>query len=148
MPSVSYRVEFSPEIVARDVGAVIARTIQLAVLLAEQVAKDGAPRDTGTLGRSIVSDVQPMQARIYSPLVYAAVMEAGRRPGARMPPPAALAGWARRHGRDTSPGGLFVLARAIGRRGIAGRFFFRAAVQAVEAQLPSLLQRAIAELGQ
>lgn len=146
MPSVSYRVEFSPEVVSRDIGAVIARTIQYATLLAEQVAKDGAPRDTGTLARSIVSELQPTSARIYSPLVYAAVMEAGRRPGARMPPPGALAGWARRHG--FSQGSLFVLARNIGRRGIQGRFFFRAAAEAIQAQLPALLQRAAAEVGQ
>jgi hypothetical protein len=141
-----YVVEFSPEVAAADVNAVLTRTVQLATLRAEQVARDGAPRDTATLARSITSEVHGLSARVYSPLVYAGVMEAGRRPGAKMPPPAALAGWARRHGYT---GSLWVLARNIGRYGSprnrARMFFFRAAAQTIEAELPSILQRAVAE---
>jgi len=42
-----------------------------------------------------------------------------------MPPASALAGWAARHGQSTEPRALFVLARAIARRGKKGRFFMR-----------------------
>jgi hypothetical protein len=45
---------------------------------------------------------------------YARYVEEGRRPG-RMPPPAALEGWARR--KTGSISAAFLIARAIGRRG-------------------------------
>jgi hypothetical protein len=47
------------------------------------------------------------------------VVERGRAAGKPAPPRAALRGWARRHGIPDSA--LFVLARAIGRRGIPPR---------------------------
>lgn len=118
----------------------IAELIQSAALLAERTARQGAPRDTAALARSITSEVQPFSARVYSTLSYAAVMEEGRRAGARMPPPQALAGWAARHG--FAPGAVWALARAIARRGIRGRFFFRAARDAVVNALPTLTQAA------
>ncbi len=115
-----------------------------ASLIAQRVAREGAPRDTATLQRSIVRQVTPLMARVYTPLAYAAVMEEGRRPGAKMPPPDALRGWARRHGIPESA--LFVLARAIGKRGIKGRFFFRAAKEATEAEFPRLIQKMAAAI--
>lgn len=111
-----------------------------AALLGERVAREGAPRDTSALARSITHEVEPALARVYSTLGYAAVMELGRRPGARMPPLRALLPWMRRHGIPASA--AFVLARAIAARGIRGRFFMRAARQAVERALPGLIARA------
>jgi hypothetical protein len=112
--------------------------------LAELRAKANAPRDTGALQRSIAAQIQPLQARIGSTrdLVYFEVQERGRRPGQRMPPPSALAGWARRHGFGTSAGALFVLARGIARRGFKGRFFMAKAKKAVERKLPARLKHA------
>lgn len=107
-----------------------------AALIAQREARANAPQDTRTLARSIALDVQPFQARVFTPLFYATVMEYGRRPGARMPPPDALAGWARRHGFT---GSLFVLARAIGKRGIKGRFFMQKGAEAVQQALPRLI---------
>lgn len=84
-----------------------------------------------------------MEARIGTNLVYAPVMEFGRRPG-RMPPPQALAGWARRHGfPDTA---LFVLARAIARKGIRGRFYMRRAAQATKNALPGIMRDVAREI--
>ncbi len=108
-------------------------------LLAERVARQGAPKDTSALARSIQTEKKPLFRRIHSPLVYHPVMEAGRRPGGRMPPPGALAGWARRKGYT---GSLFVLARAIARRGIKGRFYMRAAAKSVRNALPEVLRDA------
>ncbi len=108
-------------------------------LLGERAARENAPKDTSALARSILSDVHPTTARVYSTLGYASVMEYGRTPGARMPPPAALEGWARRHGFT---GSLFVLARSIGRRGIKGRFFFQKARDAVIAAMPEEVAKA------
>ncbi len=105
-------------------------------LLVERRARQGAPRDIGDLQRSIMTETKPLFARVHSNLVYHPVMELGRRPGARMPPPAALADWARRKGFT---GSLFVLARSIARRGIKGRFYMRAAAKAGRTALPKIL---------
>lgn len=116
----------------------VVELIQSAALLAERTARSGAPRDTAALARSITSDVRPTAARVYSTLSYAGVMEEGRRPGARMPPPQSLLGWMARHGlAGVSP---WVLARAIARRGVKGRFFMRSARDAVVNALPTLAQ--------
>lgn len=122
----------------------IAELLKNAALLGEREAKGLAPKDTSALARSIVGQVTgPLTATVSSPLQYAAVMEEGRSAGARMPPPDALVGWARRHGFS---GSTFVLARAIGRRGIKGRFFMRAAMQTVAEQLPVLAEAAVAKI--
>lgn len=112
-------------------------------LFAEKEAKSNAPRDTGALARDIRAEVKPLSGRVHMPrnLEYFRVQEEGRKPGAKMPPPSELRGWARRHGFDTSPGALFILARAIARRGIKGRFYMRKAAQSTERALPSRLRK-------
>lgn len=108
--------------------------------LGQKVARDGIKDDTGALARSVLTEVKPLSARIYSALPYAVPVDQGRRAGAQMPPPNALRGWMRRHGMgDVSP---FVLARSIARRGIKGRFFLRAAKARIERETPNLLRRA------
>lgn len=121
---------------ARLLAPPLRKTMDELSLLAQARAREGAPRDRGMLARSFLREVQPLMSRVYSLLVYAPVMERGRRPGAKMPPPSALEGWARRHGFQ---GSLFVLARAIARRGIKGRFFMRAARDAVQRAMPAAL---------
>ena len=63
---------------------------------------------------------------VGNPLLYAEVIERGRRPGAPMPPPDALRTWVeRKMGPEVS---AFVVARSIGRKGIEGRQMLRKAV--------------------
>ena len=112
----------------------MAEMFQTIAAIGERTAKQRAPRDTGALKRSIHSDAQPMSARIFSMKAYAMPVEFGRRKGARMPPPNALRGWARRKGGN--PNLAFVVARAIARRGIKGRFFMKAAHQAIVMKMP------------
>jgi len=130
------------QIILRPIGKLISDL----ALLVQREARSGTPRDTGALGRSIMRDVQPMMARVFTGLQYAPVMEHGRHPGGRMPPPQALAGWARRHGFGTSAGMLFVLARSIARRGIKGRFFMKKATEAGRTALPRLVSQAVANM--
>ena len=123
--------------------------IQQAAIIAEATARRGAPRDTGALARSITSEVKGLSARVFSTRDYATYVELGRSPGARMPPPAALEGWVRRHfgaSPERARGLAFVLARAIARRGIPGRFFMRAAARKVTEQMPNLLAQAAARV--
>lgn len=141
-----YTVNFStvgvPE---RRMRAVVTRLLQLASLFAERESRIGAQevRDTGAMARSITSEVRGMTARVYSPLAYTSVVDQGRRPGAAMPPPAALEGWLQRHGLDV--GLAWVIARAIGRRGIVGRFFYRRAAERLREAMPQLFDQALRE---
>jgi len=97
----------------------------------EARAKQYAPKDTGSLARSITHELAagtiPLQARVYTKMVYASVMEHGRRPGAKMPPSGVLLGWMRRHGIPQEM--EFVLRRSIGRKGITARKFFSRAIK-------------------
>ena len=113
-------------------------------LTAEATARAGAPTDTAALVRSITSQVTPPTGRVFSTLSYAPVVEFGRAPG-RPPPPDALVGWMARHGMTGDP---WRLARAIGRRGTKGRFFFRAAARAAQQAAPKLLGDAVAAIEQ
>ena len=126
----------------------IVRMLTRLALRAERAAREGAPRDTSALVRDIAAEVRPLEARVRMPrnLTYFSVMELGRRPGGRMPPPDALAGWARRHGLPTHRGFLFVLARSIARRGIKGRFFMRAARAQTAREMPAQAEAAAREL--
>lgn len=130
--------------VANDVFVRSAKKMSItAAIFTEGKARENAFKtmDTATGARSIFSEpVGTLGARVATNLGYMLVEEEGRRPGARPPPPEALAGWARRHGFDTSRGGLFVLARAIGRRGRKGRFHMARAAESARKQFPVWIQ--------
>lgn len=114
-------------------------------LTAEAAARAGAPVDTAALARSITSQVTPSASRVFSTLAYMPVVELGRAPGSRPPPPEALRGWAMRHGFT---GSLWALARAIGRRGTRGRFFMRAAAKVAQQAVQGLLLKAVEDIEQ
>lgn len=96
------------------------------ILLAEvkQRTPHGKP-GTSTLHRSIGVRVNKRAgtATAYSNVQYAVNVEGGRKRGSRPPPVAALLPWVRRAGLP--PEAAFPIARAIGRRGIKGRWMFR-----------------------
>lgn len=116
------------------------RQLIAAGLLVEGTARRLAPRDTARLQGSITSRVTEeaggMVARIGPSVAYGIVMERGRRPGARMPPVAALAGWARRHG-GLNP---YLVARAIQRKGIKARPYMEPALEQNRGQIDSLMR--------
>ena len=118
----------------------VATLMEDIAIVGERTAKQRAPRDTGALKRSIHSDARPLSARIFSNLAYAVPVELGRGKGKRPPPPNALHGWLRRHGKPQSA--AYVVARAIGKRGIKGRFFMKAAADAIRFKMPSMVKRA------
>lgn len=79
-----------------------------------------------------------------NPQSYAEVMEEGRRPGSRMPPPDAIASWvATKLGPDVDP---FVVARSIGRKGIKGKRMLQKAQMATLPMRLSMRSAAIARL--
>lgn len=107
--------------------------------LGQRTAIAEAPKDIGTLKGGIGLEVRPLFASVSTDLPYAPVVEFGRRAGAPPPPTTAIAGWAQRRGIPRSA--LFVIARAIGRRGIKGRFFMTKAKVAVEAAIPGRIDK-------
>ncbi|MFL5736659.1 MAG: hypothetical protein ACJ76P_04900 [Actinomycetota bacterium] len=89
------------------------------------------PVFTGTLRGSWSTQVSGSGTHVVgvlgSPLIYAAVMEEGRTPGAQMPPPDAIAAWvAAKMGGTVS---AFVVARSIGIKGIRGRHMLLRAIE-------------------
>lgn len=89
-------------------------------------ASFGSARAKGGI-REISRTGSQIVGKIGSRLPYAPVMlEYGRKPGARMPPPEALEMWTRPRGLA---GLEFVIARAIGRRGIPASKTISKAIQ-------------------
>lgn len=85
---------------------------------------------------------------VGSDLNYAPFVEYGRKPG-KQPPVTAILQWLAIKGGTADRGTAFVIARAIGRRGIVGRFPFRRAMDAQSPQVEKVfvnkLERAISE---
>jgi hypothetical protein len=110
--------------------------------------------DTDTLQRSLTHEVQAtggmVVGRAGTNVKYGKVVEDGRAAGATMPPPAALVqgGWLRRHGIPDSA--AFVVARAIGRRGIKARPYLKPALQSnlvfIQREFDSLMTRVMKRL--
>ncbi len=107
---------------------------------------------SGKLRRSIVSKVSSTIRRVvgsvFSNLAsekYPSVMEFGRKPGSRMPPPSALERWVRLK-LGVAPGQVasvaFVVARSIARKGIKGRFFMKKGLDASRTRINGFFARA------
>ena len=124
---------------AREARALRSEMAREGHAVAREIATEArrlAPSDLGRL-RSATRPGVRIAGDVVTPLVsidvpYAANVELGRRPGARMPPPSALVGWVRRNlgltGR-AARSAAFAIARKIGRRGIRGRKMLAKAVR-------------------
>ncbi len=113
------------------------RALLRAVMGAQRVAQHGAP---GSTSRSIMTEVKPLRARVYS-IQHAGKMntlEVGRAAGRKPPPILPLLDWMRRSG---FAGNVMVLSRSIGRRGFRGHFFMRAAQRWVQNNWGSILSK-------
>lgn len=118
--------------------------LRQAVTIGEDAAKMEAPRDTGALVTSITGRVYGFIADIESDSEYAVWQEIGRRANSTPPPADAIAGWAARHGFDTSRHGLYVLAQSIARNGFKGKHFMEAAMNEVERRFGDILEKGAA----
>ena len=108
-------------------GPALRTMLTKSALAVESNAKKLVPVDTGTLRRTITHPVagglMPLVATVGTNAPYAVVVHEGRRAGAPAPPSGKLLSWMSRHGMD--PKSAFVVARAIGRKGIKGRPFLK-----------------------
>lgn len=84
-------------------------------------------------------------SNIRSPYPYPLVIEFGRKPG-RMPPPSALRLWVRRviNPPDRLINGVaYLVARAIGRKGIKGRYPLKKAVESSRVRVGMFFREAL-----
>ena len=139
----------APELLRAETAQAMTRGLLLIEREARTLVKQDTRRLMGSithsgptlLGGELVGTVGP-SAR------YGVFVEFGRRPG-KMPPIAAIAPWARRHGMNP-----FLVARAIGRRGIKPAPFLtpawrkhRPAIEALFAQVGVKLLARVAQGG-
>ncbi len=109
------------------------RTMRASLDLAEGTIRSVAPVNTGNFRGSISNQMRgtrgTIRGKVFSPLKHGIVIERGRKPGSKQPPTHAIELWAKQVGIGAAGedirGIAFVIARAIGRRGIKGRFPFR-----------------------
>jgi hypothetical protein len=116
-----------------------------AVAEGEQVARARA----GTLARSLQSEVRStgatvrgLSAEVRSTHPAASYVEAGRKPGGRMPPVRALERWGQQHGIVST----YAVSRAIAQRGLRGRFFMRSAKSRIRTRWRQYLKSAESEI--
>lgn len=86
--------------------------------------------DRGRFRQSWAAWATTNGARLLNTAPYAPIIEEGRRPGARMPPPAVIERWAKRKlalSPDEAAAAAFPIARAIAARGIPGKHLLREA---------------------
>ena len=105
----------------------------------ELAAKERAPVDTGHMKSTIAFKVKETEVEIGTNVFYAPYVEFGTRP--HFPPSSALEGWARKHG--FGPGGGFLVARAISRRGTKKQPFLVPALQGAKSAIDGFLKEAI-----
>lgn len=103
--------------------------------IGSEVVRESATSIIGRVGSSLKSEQYP------------AVMEFGRRPGAKMPPASALERWAHlKLGTVEGSGVGFVIARAIGRKGIKGKRFMQKGWNMSKAQVNKFFEQALEKI--
>ncbi len=123
------------------------------VLVIQANVKPLTPVFRGRLRNNIESktereSVGSIVGRVFSTVdeVYPAVMEFGRRPGARMPPPSALERWVHLVlGVPTAEarGVAYTVARGIARKGIKGRRFMQRGFEKSKGVIAGFFQAAL-----
>lgn len=135
-------IEQKADKVLRNCAAEIGTT----ALAIQKDAKLKAPSDTGMTRAKIqvASFQQGLVSEVYVAQESAIFIEKGTGPAVGnppfMPPSDALAGWCKRHGLA---GKEFIIARAIGRRGLKPRPFFYPAAEHHLANFPERMEKAI-----
>lgn len=136
------------EVVNREGHAALVRSAAQVEATAKQNLTDLGAVDTGTLRRSVATNVSAFEAAIGTNLVYAEVVEVGRRPGAPMPPSGSLLDWMRRHGIPAE--NEYIVRRNIAAKGIAARPYLGPALlnneSAIGREFDLAGDRALAEL--
>ena len=104
-------------------------------------AQELVPRDRSRLAGSIHIKIEPLRAQVGTNIFYAPFVEFGTRP--HWPPIAAMDPWARRHGFPPGRSGMFLVARAIARKGTRAQPYMQPALE----KSINAIKRFLRELG-
>lgn len=115
---------------------------------AAPASENGSPgvHDTGYYKRAWKYEVGASRITIYNAAPYAGVIEDGRRAGSKAPPSDVLVTWVRRKlkvPKAEARSVAFVVARAIGKRGLKGRHVLADATDAMADLIQKEIERAI-----
>lgn len=91
------------------------------------------------------STIHNLNGRVFSPHRHFRVLEHGRRPGARMPPPGPLIQWIHESGADIDVKDVFVLQRKIQQRGLPALHIMRNALARQRPHFAVVFMRRIME---
>jgi len=145
--------------VVEDAVAEIRRTVKLhgPRLVQEEIASISPPPVDRTIyRRSWKFEDIPHGAVIYNYSKHGAIIEEGRRPGAKAPPIAVIADWVRRKKLVRGSGraaeaeirqAAFLIARAIKRRGLPARHVLQLASRRLEPIVRQALERRLGRAG-
>lgn len=131
------------EVAVRELSNALERTASIV----EKKAKEYSPINYGNLRGSIHTEgptaaANNIQVIVGTNTIYAPYMEYGTRP--HFPPVRALQNWARHKLGDERL--AFPVARAISRRGLQGRLYFRRARDESQAELDRNLKTALTNI--
>ncbi len=134
----------------------LTRAMTQSVVALESAIKPLVPvfrgRLRGSIGSQVMQEVGSVVGKVGSTLKsedYPAVMEFGRRPGAKMPPPSALERWVHlvlRVPNENARGVAYTVARSIARRGIKGRRFMARGYEASQGIIQQYFSDALTAL--
>jgi hypothetical protein len=118
------------------------RMDDLADLILEKAVQqliDDGKIDTGAIIKTANVNREYLHKQVVFPMEYSDVVNYGRQPNSRMPPPSALYDWVRRklgvQGDTQIKQTAYLIARAIGERGIEGTFFAENAILAARDEI-------------
>ena len=108
-------------------------------LVVKETAKKGLV-DTGRYRNAWKAQSVSNGAVLLNDAPYAAVIEGGRRPGARMPPRGPIEAWVHRKGIGIP---AFVIQRAIARRGIKAKHILKNALPKIQKYVQADVRRSV-----
>lgn len=118
-----------------------------AIMVSIASTRPHPPADTGRYKASWAVERTPDGAILYNPLLYAILIELGRRPG-RWPPRDVIMAWVKRKLRPKTWGELmnltFLVRRKIGMKGIEPRHVLRRALPAMQRTALDEIRKALA----
>lgn len=107
----------------------------------------GGAFNTGDFLRGWKMTVADKRVLLYNSSPYAAIIEAGRKPGSKPPPRRVIEQWARRRlgmTADEAHAAAFAFAAEIGRRGLRGRWIMRDSMKAINKAIVEEINREVA----
>ena len=134
-----------------DLGRELTLAMKSSLQFLEGQVSTRAPVNVGPLRDSITHQIitpfPNLVGSVGSPLVYAPVMEYGRKPGGKMPPVDAIKLWVIRKLQvpiEEAESVAWAVAKHIAKHGIEGKHYFKEGLEASEPHINTLFANAVA----